>query len=399
MNDIFPTKTIHAGSNAPTSMPDAPTPTPDEIKGLTVDTIPAQLDLGRRPPRVSDIIDKTDTDAWMVLHDNKVVVEEYPATGMGPTTRHLLMSVSKSVAGIIAGALVDQQKLDPAELVTHYVPELAEVGIPGSHGRGYVGATVRNVLDMRSAIEFSEAYKIRRSEVRILEAAAGWGPPDPDHPNDPKTIKECLCTFERDTTRQHGGDFKYRSCETTVLGWVCENASNKPYEDPYASLVSELLWVPMGAEHDAYMTVDSVGTGMFDGSICATLRDMARFGALICADGESLSGQRVVSKEWVKDILTGDPDSAKAFKGSATPTPMPGGMFRNMFWFPGSNRNVVLCIGVHGQMIYMNRATNTVGVKFSNWKEPEPEEGQPGVWKGLSALLMFEKINDHLAGR
>ena len=60
-------------------------------------------------------------------------------------------------------------------------------------------------------------------------------------------------------------------------------------------LMSELLWSRIGAENDAIIGVDAVGTGMFDGGINACLRDLARFGSLFLTDGVSLTGQQVVS--------------------------------------------------------------------------------------------------------
>ena len=42
----------------------------------------------------------------------------------------------------------------------------------------------------------------------------------------------------------------------------------------------------MGAEFDAEITVDARGNAMADGGICATLRDLGRFGLLFAADGQ-----------------------------------------------------------------------------------------------------------------
>jgi CubicO group peptidase (beta-lactamase class C family) len=118
-------------------------------------------------PTVRHIIDGTDTDGWMVLHHGKVVIEEYPGKkpysdeypGQMPDgTRHLLMSVTKSLTATVAGILEDQGVIDTARPVTAYSTWL--------QGSGYDGATVRQVLDMRSAIKFSEEYLDSRSEHR-----------------------------------------------------------------------------------------------------------------------------------------------------------------------------------------------------------------------------------------
>ena len=91
----------------------------------------------------------TATDGWIVVRHGKVVAEQYYG-GMRPDTSHLLMSVSKSLVGMVVGALVGAGSLDVDAQLTRYVPALAQ--------SGYAGATVRHILDMRSGIKFSEDY-------------------------------------------------------------------------------------------------------------------------------------------------------------------------------------------------------------------------------------------------
>ena len=62
-------------------------------------------------PTVGETMAATNTDGWMVVHDGQVVAEQY-AGAMDPATRHLLMSVSKSLVGILVGALVGEGALD-----------------------------------------------------------------------------------------------------------------------------------------------------------------------------------------------------------------------------------------------------------------------------------------------
>ena len=54
-----------------------------------------------------------------------------------------------------------------------------------------------------------------------------------------------------------------------------------------ADLISTLIWQPMGAEFDADITCDAVGTAVHDGGISATPRDLARFGQLLLDDGRA----------------------------------------------------------------------------------------------------------------
>jgi CubicO group peptidase (beta-lactamase class C family) len=214
--------------------------------------------------------------------------------------------------------------------------------------------------------------------VRLLEQAIGWAPRTV--PDLPATMYDFLVTLKQKT--RHGGPFRYRSCETDVLGWVCEAVSGIQMPE----LMSQLLWSKLGADNDATIGVDSVGTGMFDGGINACLRDLARFGSLFLNGGVSLTGERVVSLSWIADSFAGGVDSRSAFAASPDDNRMPGGMYRNQCWFPHPGNNVLLCLGIHGQMIYVNRAANLVAAKLSSW--PLPQDAN----KLLPTIAAFDEI-------
>ena len=120
-----------------------------------------------RRTTVGDVMAATVTDGWMVTQHGKVLTEFYYG-GMHADTSHLLMSVSKSLIAMVVGALVSDGTVSPDAEVTLYVPALAN--------SGYAGATVRNLLDMRSGIKFSEDYLDPLAEVRLIEQAIGWAP-------------------------------------------------------------------------------------------------------------------------------------------------------------------------------------------------------------------------------
>jgi hypothetical protein len=74
------------------------------------------------------------------------------------------------------------------------------------------------------------------------------------------------------------------------------------------------------------------------------------------------------------EILLGlrvHPDSRQAFAASLTDTRMPGGMYRNQCWLPYADRDVLLCLGIHGQLVYVDPAARLVGVKVSSWRAPQ----------------------------
>ena len=341
MREIIPTHPIAGGGVA---------------RPLTVH----EQDLGEIPvpladtqSTVSQILDSTFTDGLLVLHEGAVVTERY-FEGMTASTRHLVMSVSKSIVGCVAGVLVERGQLDPRAAVTAYVPEVA--------GSGYDGASVRDVLDMRTGVAFSEAYTSDDSEVRVMERSMGWAPRRPDDPNG---AYDYLTTLG--TAGPHGAGFVYRSCDTDMLGWMCERAAGRRMAD----LISTLIWQPMGAEFDADITCDSVGTAVHDGGISATLRDLARFGQLLLDDGRA-GDRQVVPTAWLTDAYTPTPDVREAFAHTDNEPMLPGGWYRDQFWFfhPKSGP-VLLCLGIHGQLVFVDRATRTVVVKQSRWPDAQ----------------------------
>jgi CubicO group peptidase (beta-lactamase class C family) len=299
------------------------------------------------------VLAETFTDAFLVMHDGQVVAERY-YDGMTAGTRHLLMSVSKSILGCVAGVLADRGLLDPGAPVTAYVPEAAR--------SGYAGATIRDLLDMRTGVAFRETYTAPDAEVRVMERSMGWRPMQPA---DPQGAYPYLLTLG--SAGPHGGDFSYRSADSDMLGWACERASGIRTAD----LVSALVWQPIGAEADAEITCDPLGSAIPDGGISATARDLARFGQMLVDDGVA-RGQVVVPEAWLADVRSPEPGVRDAFARTDNEPVLPGGWYRSQFWvIPGPGGPVLVCLGIHGQLIYADRASRTVVVKMSTWPDAQ----------------------------
>ena len=343
MRELIPSHPIPAGR---------PAPLPASGARLDLDDVRvARLD--GSSATVAEVLAGTWTDAFVVLRDGQVVAERYDA-GMHAGTRHLLMSVSKSVVGCVAGVLAGRGLLDPGSLVTAYVPEVG--------GSGYAGATVRDLLDMRTGVLFRETYTALDAEVRVMERSMGWRPA---LPGDPEGAYPYLATLGREGP--HGGAFSYRSADSDMLGWVCERASGTRMAD----LISTLLWQPIGAEADAEITCDPLGCAVHDGGVSAVARDLARFGQMLVDDGRG-----VVPEAWLADVRAPSPGVREAFASTDNEYVLPGGWYRSQFWVipggvDGAGAPVMVCLGIHGQLIYADRAARTVVVKFSSWPDPQ----------------------------
>jgi CubicO group peptidase (beta-lactamase class C family) len=384
--EILPAYRVSRGRGPARSLPDSPASADLLAIGVSRTSAPQGDAASGTQSTVGEVLADTFTDAYVVLQDGKLVTEWYGPQG-GPDRTHALMSISKSVVGCVAAILIDRGLLDADAEITGYVPELA--------AGGYAGATVRNVLDMRTGVRFTEAYADPQSDIDRLGRCLGWGQEsreDRESQDEPAGLYCFLATLPAEAP--HGGRFLYRSAESDVLGWVCERAAGQPM----AALVSELLWAPMGAEHDADLLHDWRGTAVHDGGLCATARDIARFGQLLL-DGGAVPGQgggprRVVPPRWLRQGWAVDADVRTAFAASPAEISFPGGWYRNQFWFrPGSYGDVLLGLGIYGQMLHVSRRTGTVCVKFSSW--PRPQE--PAFME--DTLRAFDAIGGALAGR
>jgi CubicO group peptidase (beta-lactamase class C family) len=297
----------------------------------------------------------TDTDSFLVLHEGKIVCERY-LRGEAHD-RHILFSVSKSVTGTLAGILVGQGKLDPTALVTRYVPEVA--------ASAYGDCLVRHLLDMTAESGFVEDYLDANGDYARYRSATGWNPPRPEFKGE--TLHQFLATV-RPAQSQHGQFFKYTSPHSDLLGWVLERASGLSF----ATMMSELLWKPLGADQDALITVDAKGAARTAGGIACTLRDLGRFAELMRLKGLA-QGKQVVPEIWIDDILrNGSRDAWK--NGAGFLNIFPQGSYRTQWYLSHEATEHFCAIGIHGQWIYVEPARGVVIIKFSSQPLPLDEE-------------------------
>ena len=209
---------------------------------------------------LADTFCETNCDALVILHKDQLVFETY-RNGMTERDPNILMSISKSMLGLVAGTLVEQGELSEGDLITKYVPELQSTA--------YAGATVRDLLDMRAGVLFDEDYLADEGPIVNYRFAANWNPVSKDH--EPGDLRSFMSSLKQ-SDGPHGGRFHYVSPNTDLLAWVFERASGLRYAD----LVSERLWKPLGAEAPGYITIDRIGGARAAGGKCLIARDLAR---------------------------------------------------------------------------------------------------------------------------
>ena len=306
---------------------------------------------GRRRS-VLEALEHTFTDGFIVLHRGHVVYERY-FNDMRRDTLHLSQSVAKSVTASVCGVLIHEGRIDRDAPLGALLPEL--------RGSGYADATLRQVMDMRSGVRFGEEYADPGSDVAMIDHACGWKPP---REGLPESVLEIPARLPR--VREHGGPFEYRSIETDVMAWAMQRATGQRLAD----CVSERLWAPMGAGHDACYSVDRAGYALADGGFNATLRDYARVGLLYLNGGRG-NGRQVLPAEWVRE--TREDGDAGAFAGPWAEH-FPRGAYKNQFWVRDLDRQQIMARGVFGQTIYVDPSKDLVVASLSSW----PDFTNPG---------------------
>jgi CubicO group peptidase (beta-lactamase class C family) len=323
---------------------------------------------------IDRMLPHTSTDGFMVLHKGAVAFEWY-GNGLTPADPHIVFSVSKSITAILAGILAERGQLDPDAPVIRYVPEAA--------GSAYGDCTVRHVLDMTVGIAFVEDYLAATGDFARYRAATGWNPvANPALAGD---VHSFLVTLRRDAN-PHGAAFHYVSPNSDMLGWILERAGGAPY----ARLLSELIWRPLGAEADAHVTVDRAGAARSAGGICTTLRDLARFGEMVRNYGR-ISDTQIVPRRWIEDILQNGDQRAWLATETAAKF-LPNGRYRNQWYVIGNDSGAYCAIGIHGQWIYVDPEAEMVIAKLSS--QPLPLEDATD----RLLLAAFAAIADALRG-
>ena len=301
---------------------------------------------GEKPMTWMESLAANYTDGILILHKGRIVYEKYFGA-LDEAGKHAAMSMTKSMTGLLAEILVTEGTLDESAKVASIVPELEQ--------SAFGDATVRQVMDMTTALDYSEDYSDPKADIWGYSRAASPLPKPADYEG-PNGDFEYLQTMKKKGS--HGEVFSYRTINTDALGWIVARSSGKNIAD----LLSERIWTKIGAEQDGYITVDAKGTTFAGGGLSAGLRDLGRVGQLMLNSGK-LNGERLFPAKVVENIRAGGDKVAFAEADFKT---IPGGSYRSMWWIFHNDHEAYAARGVHGQTIYIDPTAEMVIVRFSS---------------------------------
>lgn len=307
-----------------------------------------------------EYLHRSHTDGLIVLRGNEIVFERYVGEFSASTT-HIVMSISKSFCGMLAGVLAATGDLDLDAQARRYVPEL--------DGTSFGASTVQQLLDMTAAPHYDMSYLDPTAEVHAGDRAAGWRRRLPE---DTVGTRAFLTGLRGEGS--HGSAFQYCSGTTDVLAWVLERAGGSGYRE----LMARHIWSRIGAEADAFITVDDHGTPYACAGMGMRLRDLARFGRLVLDAGQR-DGVPVIPANWIAETRRGG-----LFATTAVPDATNTGTYKNQWWIAGDSHESFYGVGIFGQYLWLDPVADVVIAKFS--AEDSPVADSPESVHALAAI-------------
>ncbi|TXT26404.1 MAG: beta-lactamase-like protein with penicillin binding protein transpeptidase domain [Gallionellaceae bacterium] len=274
---------------------------------------------------LSDLLNQTDTTAFLLIKDDRIVTEYYPA-GYSRATPSMSFSMAKSFFSILVGcAIADGYFKSIDQPVTDFVPELS--------ARGFSAVTLKHLLQMTSGMDYPEPGVPLGLHDRFYYT---------DHLEQE--------TLKLELKEPPGTRFEYKSGDVFLLTLALERALDGKSISVY---MQERLWQPLGMEHDGIWSIDHAPDGLEKTGCClaATARDFAKFGRLYLNQGK-WEGKQIVPADWVKAANQVDLSIGSIWN------------YQRLWWRVAPDRPDFMANGHLGQFLYINPATNTAIVRL-----------------------------------
>ena len=303
---------------------------------------------GRDVP-LKKLLDENKTDAFVVVHNGKLVYEHY-FNGYKQNTPHGMASLAKVFTGALVQSLAEEKQIDVNELAETYVTELRNTP--------FGKATIQQLMDMQVSAEYPTHGYIQRgleNQDAQLYLASNILPRSKNY-DGPMNIYDML--QEAKETAPPGAEFSYNNGSAETLGWIIRKVTGKSL----AENVSDRIWSKIGMEESAYYVTDDTKVEQASAGLNATARDMAKFGQLLLNNGQ-YNGKQILPSSISEDIKS--IQEGELAIGHGAPT-----SYHNQWWIPHNEQGAFEVLGSYGQCLYIDPKANMVIVHFSSNAEP-----------------------------
>ncbi len=282
--------------------------------------------------------EKWNSTSLLVAHGDTILFERYWGDHH-PETVSNSFSAAKTLVSILIGCAVedgDIKSLD--EPVKNYIPEFS--------GKGKENITIRHLLMMASGLDWTESGSNPLSEnAESYYGSDLWG-----------------LVNRQQVERKPGELFLYQSGNTQILGFILEKATKKDL----AEYASEKIWKPIGAESDAFWSLDKEnGDEKAFCCLYSTTQDFARLGVLL-AHGGNWKGKQLIPAWYYKEMI----QNPKMSTEEGVPNTRYG---LHVWTYNYQGHEVVYCRGIKGQYVIAVPDQDLVIVRTGNKRAPDVE--------------------------
>jgi CubicO group peptidase (beta-lactamase class C family) len=233
---------------------------------------------------------------------------------------------------------------------------------------GFARTTIQNVLNHSTALDFKENYTDMNSNFIKHYAPAlnlgclpGARDTQPNNTDIYGVYDFLVKDIKRDKKLMPGDAFDYNSTNADVLGWLITRISGMTVQD----FIQKNIWSKLQTEHDAYIAVDRAYMAVATAGMNSTTRDAARFGEMILNDGK-YNGKQVIPEKWLQEMTTISSKDEDKMRANPKYQHESWQAYKNMWWVLDADKGEFAAVGIHGQVIYINREQKVVAAYFSS---------------------------------
>lgn len=192
----------------------------NSLKGMSIGYTYKGID---RNKTLNRFLKETNTTSFIIVHDDKVVMEEY-YNGYNKDSINTSFAMAKSIDSLLIGkAIEDGYIKSEKQSIADFISEFK--------GTNMESITIEDLLLMRSTISYEEGKLLFSDDAKTYYL--------PDLRN--------FALAHNKLTEKYEGRFHYNNYHPLLLGIILERSSGKHVADYF----EQEVWGKIGAEHDA----------------------------------------------------------------------------------------------------------------------------------------------------
>ncbi len=273
------------------------------------------------------LLKENKTFAFLVIRNDSLLYEKY-LNGSERDSKLTGFSIAKTFVSALTGVAIGEGYIKSVDQpVTDFLTDFKHPG--------FDEVSLKNLLNMRSGIKFSETYYNPFGHA----AKFYYG----------RNLEKYV--YKLKINKKPGTEYYYNSGNTQILAMIIEKVTGQKFTDYF----QEKIWSQLGMEHEATWNYDCKKNGMVKAFCClnATAIDFAKFGRLYLNHG-NWKGKQIIPEEFVHYSMGIHNDSRDSENYPYT-----------YFWRVMDDGSV-FAKGILGQYIYLDPSKNLIIVRFGS---------------------------------